>query len=367
MSKFNRSITPVLVLITLIVSALACNAPQPSRPTEQTIASDATDTPQPTDTPTSGESTPTEATSSPTPIPPTATPVTVGPTDTPMAVCTPPPCTENEVYYCPGECPGGCGTECATPTPTSGTAAPPEIISFTAGRTNIVEGEEVTLSWQATGGTEAVVQWVTHEAVMAYAPGPLDPNGDAVTIKPTGDGVITLIVENDAGADEAEIQLTITCPHPWVEALAEPPPLASACPTEAIYSQAAQQSFENGFMIWMGAVDTIYVFYYPLGNNPAPYETYADRFVEGDQESDPNITPPSGLYQPVRGFGLVWRENDFVRDRIGWATAPERGYQTWMQSYRGMGMHAHYTLLAGIDGTIYHLRATGSVWEVYAR
>ena len=36
---------------------------------------------------------------------------------TPMKVCTPPPCGENEAYYCPDECPGGCGTICATHTP----------------------------------------------------------------------------------------------------------------------------------------------------------------------------------------------------------------------------------------------------------
>lgn len=38
------------------------------------------------------------------------------PTPTPFAVCTPPPCKANEVFYCPKTCPGGCGTECATPT-----------------------------------------------------------------------------------------------------------------------------------------------------------------------------------------------------------------------------------------------------------
>ena len=46
--------------------------------------------------------------------------------------------------------------------------------------------------------------------------------------------------------------------------------------------------------------------------------------------------------------------------------APEAGFRTWMQGYYGAGMHNYYTLLRGIDGTIYHLTATGSVWEVYA-
>lgn len=37
---------------------------------------------------------------------------------TPIIMCTPPPCKQNELYYCPGNCPGGCGTQCATRTPT---------------------------------------------------------------------------------------------------------------------------------------------------------------------------------------------------------------------------------------------------------
>jgi len=45
--------------------------------------------------------------------------VTPTPTPTVLVYCTPPPCQEGEVFYCPGECPGGCGTECATPTPTA--------------------------------------------------------------------------------------------------------------------------------------------------------------------------------------------------------------------------------------------------------
>jgi hypothetical protein len=37
-----------------------------------------------------------------------------------------------------------------------------------------------------------------------------------------------------------------------------------------------------------------------------------------------------------------------------------------MQGYSGAGMHNYYTLLQGIDGTIYNLIASGGVWEVYA-
>ncbi len=99
-------------------------------------------------------------TETPTPVP-TATPT---PSPTIQAVCTPPPCKDDEVYYCPGECPGGCGTQCATPTPTvtptptpaptdtplptpSPTVAAEPVSQVNAGRA----GETLTLRGQVTG------------------------------------------------------------------------------------------------------------------------------------------------------------------------------------------------------------------------
>ena len=54
------------------------------------------------------------------PTPPateTLIPLPISTTETFMAVCTPPACSANETYSCPGNCPGGCGTVCATVTP----------------------------------------------------------------------------------------------------------------------------------------------------------------------------------------------------------------------------------------------------------
>jgi hypothetical protein len=213
---------------------------------------------------------------------------------------------------------------------------------------------------------EAIVQWVTHEAILASAPGPLNPDAGAATIIPTGDGDITLIVSNDIGSVEAHVQLTIECPYGWAPALAGPPPAASGCPKETSFTASAQQPFENGFMIWLEASRTIYVFYYPQGSSYPTYEVYIDNFEEGDPESDPAFVPPPGLYQPIRGFGLIWRLDQSVRERLGWATAPEAAFQTWTQGYTGAGLHSYFTLVEGADGTVYHLTATGSVWEVYS-
>jgi hypothetical protein len=72
--------------------------------------------------------------------------------------------------------------------------------------------------------------------------------------------------------------------------------------------------------------------FYPYWGNLPPNGT---RVFEGDTlqpDRDPDLTPPPGRYQPMRGFGKLWRGNTSVRERIGWATAPEQGFEgTWQQ------------------------------------
>jgi hypothetical protein len=290
-----------------------------------------------------------------------------GMTQTPMPVCTPPNCAEGEVYYCPGECPGGCGTICATPTPGGDATAPastaaPAIVSFTAEPTAIVEGDEVTFSWEATGGAEAWIQWTDRFGILQAIS--VDPDGGSQTFIPDN-GRINLLVENSAGADSATVELDITCANEWAPPLAENPPI-DVCPSEAQVGPAAQQPFENGLMIWFGPSDTIFVMYDEgqLGAQ-RPFDTFEDTFEEGDPESDSDIVPPDGLYQPVRGFGLIWRENPVVREQLGWATAPEAGFETWRQSYSARAMHASANAIQGIDGTVYVLEDVGGTWEVY--
>ena len=38
-------------------------------------------------------------------------------------------------------------------------------------------------------------------------------------------------------------------------------------------------------------------------------------------------TPPDGLYVPKRGFGLAWRNYSYTRELLGWALAPEFGFE----------------------------------------
>ena len=97
---------------------------------------------------------------------------------------------------------------------------------------------------------------------------------------------------------------------------------------------AAYQSFEHGFMLWSQAEDSIYVLSNTAIQQGQATDTWwrlEDTFTESDPAIDEGLFPPEGLLQPERGFGKVWRNNGFVREAIGWATATEEGYDsTWL-------------------------------------
>ena len=184
--------------------------------------------------------------------------------------------------------------------------------------------------------------------------------GGTATIEPYGSPVI-LEIRNARGTAQAEIELNVQCAHAWVPELAGA--MGDRCPDAAQTTWAAQQPFQNGFMIWLEYNQTIYIFY-DLGDPPT-YATYPNTFEEGDPERDPGITPPSGLLQPIRGFGKVWREQPEVRSRLGWATASESGFETWQQRYEGFGMHNVTIWMEGVGGTVYELAPMGQTWRVF--
>lgn len=103
------------------------------------------------------------------------------------------------------------------------------------------------------------------------------------------------------------------------------------CPLEREKSvAAAEQSFQYGTMFWLSDTEYIYALY-----SNGIWQSAVDTFEDGDPESDPSIVPPWGYYQPIRGFGKVWREEPGVRDRLGWATEEERGLTVAVQLFEG--------------------------------
>ncbi len=105
-------------------------------------------------------------------------------------------------------------------------------------------------------------------------------------------------------------------------------PRVEAAPTNTVRQiYVAEQPFERGRMFWLEPTGQIWVM---IETEPGVglWQVYEDLFREGDMEFDPTITAPEGLLQPVRGFGLIWRNNDEVRAGLGWGTDIEVGFVT---------------------------------------
>jgi hypothetical protein len=96
-------------------------------------------------------------------------------------------------------------------------------------------------------------------------------------------------------------------------------PLGS--PPAAVTYSSATQAFQNGSMLWLNETPGyIYVLY-----NDGTFRRVVDTFDANVDPASGGEVPPAGLFEPVRGFGKVWRNEPGVRDRLGWATAQEMG------------------------------------------
>ncbi len=102
---------------------------------------------------------------------------------------------------------------------------------------------------------------------------------------------------------------------------------ALGCPvsgTDVIWS--AWETFERGAMLWRSDTDRAYAIFADGTWSPI------DAKWEG-QAAPGRGDPPPGLVNPERGFGFAWATDDQLFQRLGWATAPEKGYCALVQSF----------------------------------
>ncbi len=131
------------------------------------------------------------------------------------------------------------------------------------------------------------------------------------------------------------------------------------CPLAAAPSAvgSAYQPFQNGVMIWVASLGTgstpaIYALY-----NNGTYQRFNDTWQEGVDPASGGASPPSGLLEPVRGFGKVWRDNASARDVLGWALSGESGGTSQVLAFeRGEMLSVPqagqtYIMIAGAPGT----------------
>jgi len=228
-------------------------------------------------------------------------------------------------------------------------------------RANVKEadpGDTIVLEWSSSGATAAVLYPILPSEQLPQSGWEVAPTG-VYTYEIPSDARnssrfylhVTDETERDAGAN---LTVRLRCPVPWFFS-----PAPDICATDPILSNAAEQHFERGVMIWVWEKDSIFVLY---DDGPSPvWETFTDEWQEGEPDPDPSLAPPDGLYQPVRGFGKVWREHPQVRDRLGWAVDQEMGFSTVMQGTTRFKYNSVY--LRALDGNVWHLGPERSSWE----
>lgn len=195
-------------------------------------------------------------------------------------------------------------------------------------------GESVTVEYEASGNSAAlclappfIQDWTCYSVPNA---GPYTVAIDASTrtnlqlelraftedSQATGAAILSVYCNEDAWFFSGS---PITCPA-----------------SEPKQTAAAYQHFEHGIMIWLedsqlwnfsGAIFVLY------DDSNHYYEAYPDIALPDPNAPTPNIDydPPEGSFVPESGFGLLWREYSWIRQRLGWATAPEVGYTTEVQ------------------------------------
>jgi len=138
----------------------------------------------------------------------------------------------------------------------------------------------------------------------------------------------------------------------------------TTCPAgPPVQTAAAYQRFEHGLMIWLEngqwwePGEMIYVLY-----DTQTFEPFPEYALPDSDAPTPNIDydPPEGMFVPESGFGLLWKENSWIRQRLGWATVPEAGFSTTAQ--RELAQVGPYLYLLDFDGLLLTLNFWNGTW-----
>ena len=141
---------------------------------------------------------------------------------------------------------------------------------------------------------------------------------------------------------------------------------AAQCPRdEAILSTIIEQRFENGFMIYIEAIDYGYALF---NEGPDVYPSVYTFSAEYTESSEPFGNAPAGLQEPTGVLGDMWRSYEYVHETLGWALAAEQSFQGYSQGYSvGQRLGAQYgRFTSGLDGKVWKVSGccTGPLsWE----
>ncbi len=235
----------------------------------------------------------------------------------------------------------------------------PKILYFEADAQEVDPGDTIVLSWQTSGVTGVILYLMPPNYQFPQSGWDVAPIGTyTVTIPSDARNYSEFMLyafNTPERSTSKGLTVYLRCPDPWFF-LPEP----DICPTTPLYSAAAEQHFEHGIMLWIAEQDNIIVLFDDKQFSPK-YNIFQDEWEEGKPDRDDALQPPEGFGQPIRGFGLVWRTYPEVRDRLGWATGEEIGFDTIVQQTTRYKYNATY--IRALDGNVYYLGPERSAWE----
>jgi len=128
------------------------------------------------------------------------------------------------------------------------------------------------------------------------------------------------------------------------------------------------QHFEGGLMVWFQDEGRTLI----LIDDGSLFKPYAPAFDLADTPlpgPDPAIVPPEGFYQPELGFAKFWRGlvpgYEWVRQRLGWATAPETAYSAFWQCNTAGDDSARCYFTGPRDEIIVLARGSAPYWNYW--
>jgi hypothetical protein len=145
------------------------------------------------------------------------------------------------------------------------------------------------------------------------------------------------------------------------------------CPVgEQVGVQGEELYFENGHMLWCPDIGLIYVLF-DTPWQPEGWGAFVDTFQPSDPDSDPTVvepTPALGVQvymQPKGQFGKLWRENGWLRDKLGWAQVPYDGEGRAMSSihFDGVAQDFEHGTLFWNGDVCFVLRTDDMSWDMY--
>jgi hypothetical protein len=231
------------------------------------------------------------------------------------------------------------------PLPLSADDQAAAIHQFEASSAVAANNQPVTLSWEAEGISAHVYPCPRRGSCDRPFGAPEQPVTGTLTVdgfQQAGSFIFRLEVIDSAGAAVTrDLTLTITCAHAWLDGTGAAP----RCPDgPALTVFAVWQPFEGGNLIWFSDSGHIYMLTHADGR----VRIYEDRYVEG--QPDPGDIPPEGRFTPIRGFGQLWQALGGASSVLGWALAPETGFDSARQP---AGRVAYTTYIAGPEGVVY--------------